>query len=72
MSDDDAHEALRGRDLIGLGGLLAAGVIAGTLIGLLLDNAFGTTPVCTLLGILVGTVGAAVGCWLKVRDALRG
>jgi F0F1-type ATP synthase assembly protein I len=72
MSDDDAHEALRGRDLIGLGGLLAGGVVAGMVIGLLLDNAFGTSALFTLLGIFVGTVSAGVACWFKVRDALRG
>jgi F0F1-type ATP synthase assembly protein I len=72
MSDDDAHEELRGRDLIGLGGLLAGGVVAGVVIGILLDNAFDTTPLFTLVGIFVGTVSAAVACWVKVRDALRG
>jgi F0F1-type ATP synthase assembly protein I len=72
MADDDADKTLRGRDLIGLGGLLVAGVVAGLVVGLLLDDVLGTEPVFVLLGIAVGTVGAGVGFWLKVRDALRG
>lgn len=71
MGDDDANDALRGRDLIGLGGLLVASVVAGLVLGLLLDGAFGTSPVLTLVGIFSGIVVGAVAFWLKVRDVLR-
>jgi putative F0F1-ATPase subunit (Ca2+/Mg2+ transporter) len=72
MSDDGGSDALRGRDLIGLGGLLVASVVAGLVLGLVLDNVLGTEPVFTLLGIFAGIVLGAVAFWLKVRDALRG
>jgi F0F1-type ATP synthase assembly protein I len=72
MSDDDADNALRRRDLIGLGGLLVASVVAGLVLGLVLDNVLGTEPVFSLVGIFAGIVVGAVAFWLKVRDALRG
>jgi F0F1-type ATP synthase assembly protein I len=62
---------LRGRDLLGLGGLLVAAVVGGLVIGLLLDAVAGTSPLFVLLGIAAGIVMAGVGFWLKVRDALR-
>ncbi|MGH3357112.1 MAG: AtpZ/AtpI family protein [Nocardioidaceae bacterium] len=72
MSDDDADRSLRARELIGLGGLLVGSVVAGLVVGLLLDEALGTSPVFVLAGIALGIVGSAVGFWVKVRDALRG
>jgi F0F1-type ATP synthase assembly protein I len=72
MADESSDNSLRGRDLVGLGGLLAGAVVAGTVIGLLIDGAAGTTPVFTLIGVGLGIVAGAVGFWLRVRDALRG
>jgi F0F1-type ATP synthase assembly protein I len=69
---DDVDQGLRGRDLIGLGGLLAGAVIAGTVLGLLLDSAADTSPVFTVIGVGLGIVAGAVGFWLRVRSALRG
>ena len=69
---DEGDQGLRGRDLIGLGGLLAGAVIAGTVLGLLVDSAADTTPVFTVIGVGLGIVAGAVGFWLRVRSALRG
>ena len=79
MADDGSRETpssdssgdLRGRDLIRLGGLLAGCVVAGTVLGYVLDQAAGTSPVFTLVGIALGMVAGAVGFWAKVRSALR-
>jgi F0F1-type ATP synthase assembly protein I len=75
MADDGSRDAsssdLRGRDLIGLGGLLAGCVVAFTALGYVLDQAAGTSPVFTLIGIALGMVAGAVGFWAKVRSALR-
>jgi F0F1-type ATP synthase assembly protein I len=62
---------LRGRDLIGLGGLLVGAVVAGTLLGLLADDAAGTSPVFTLVGVFLGMALGALGFALRVRSATR-
>ena len=68
---DAPANGLGGRDLIGLGGLLAGSVVAGTAIGYGVDAATDSTPVFTLVGIALGMVAGAVGFWVRVRSALR-
>ena len=72
MVDERSDAGLRGRDLIGLGGLLAGCVIAGLVIGYLVDEAAGTAPVGVLVGIGLGILAGCVGFVAKVRAALRG
>jgi F0F1-type ATP synthase assembly protein I len=62
---------LRGRDLIGLGGLLAGAVVVGTVVGILVDRAADSTPVFTMLGVFAGMVVGAIGFWARVRAAMR-
>lgn len=71
MVDERSDAGLRGRDLIGLGGLLAGSVIAGLVLGYLADDAFGTAPVGVLVGIGLGILGGCVGFVVRVRAALR-
>jgi F0F1-type ATP synthase assembly protein I len=70
-SERPSGGGLRGRDLLGLGGLLVAAVVGGLVIGLLVDQAAGTSPLFVLVGIALGIVAAAVGFWIRVRAALR-
>jgi F0F1-type ATP synthase assembly protein I len=70
-SQGPSDTGLRGRDLLGLGGLLVAAVVGGTLLGLLVDQLAGTSPVFVLVGVALGIVAAGVGFWVRVRDALR-
>jgi F0F1-type ATP synthase assembly protein I len=72
MADENSENGLRGWDLVGLGGLLAGCVVAGTVIGFLVDEAAGTSPAFTLVGIASGMVAGALGFWVRVRAALRG
>jgi hypothetical protein len=72
MADERSDNSLRGRDLAGLGGLLAGAVIAGTVLGLVADRQAGTSPTFTLLGVGIGIVSGGIGFWLRVRAALRG
>jgi hypothetical protein len=62
---------LRGRDLIGLGGFLAAAVVFCTVLGIVLDRVADTTPVFTMAGVALGILAGAVGFWVRVRAALR-
>ncbi len=71
MGEERTPQGLRGRDLAGLGGILVAGVVGGLVVGLLVDQAAGSSPLWTLVGITVGIVLAVVAFWVRVRDALR-
>lgn len=71
-SDAGSDAGLRGRDLIGLGGLLAGCVIVGMVVGLLVDDAAGSEPVGVLVGIGLGVLLGAVAFVVRVRAALRG
>ena len=72
VDEHDSEPTLRGRDLVGLGGLLVGAVVGGLVLGTLLDYAVDSSPVFTLIGIGVGIALGGVGFWLKVRTALRG
>jgi F0F1-type ATP synthase assembly protein I len=67
-----SDQGLRGRDLIGLGGLLVGSVVLCTVLGLLLDRSLDTAPVLTVIGVAVGMALAVVGFWVRIRSALRG
>jgi F0F1-type ATP synthase assembly protein I len=71
MADGHPDPTLRGRDLVGLGGMLAGAVVLGLVLGLLLDKAAGTEPAFTLVGIALGIVAGAIAFWVRVRSALR-
>jgi F0F1-type ATP synthase assembly protein I len=71
MGDERSDNNLRGRDLVGLGGLLVAAVVGGMVIGLVVDDLAGSSPVGVLVGIAVGVAVGIVGFWLRVRNALR-
>ena len=71
MADERSDSVLRGRDLVGLGGLLAGAVVVCTLLGYAADQSAGTSPVLTLVGVFVGIAAGGVGFWLRVRSVLR-
>lgn len=72
MVNDDPDNGLRGRDLVGLGGLLVGAVVGGLVIGYLVDEQADSSPTFTLIGIGVGILAGGVGFWARVRSALRG
>lgn len=71
MADDASGQGLRGRDLVGLGGLLAGAVVAGLVLGLLADDKFGSSPVGVLIGIGLGVLLGCIAFAVRVRSALR-
>jgi F0F1-type ATP synthase assembly protein I len=72
MADDPTENGLRGRDLIGLGGLLVGGVVGGMVLGLLVDHALDSSPVGVLVGVALGVVLGCAGFAVRVRRALKG
>lgn len=71
MGDPRTPSGMRGRDLASLGGVLVAAVVGGLVVGLLVDEATGSSPLWTLVGIGVGIVLGIVAFILRVRAALR-
>lgn len=69
--EEPPDAGLRGRDLIGLGGLLVGAIVAGTLLGLLIDRLADTRPVFTIVGVFLGMAFGALGFALRVRSAVR-
>ena len=71
MADERAGRGLRGRDLVGLGSLLVGAVVGGLVLGMLVDRSAGTSPAFALAGLACGVVAGVLGCWVRIRDALR-
>jgi F0F1-type ATP synthase assembly protein I len=67
---EGSDEGLGIRDLVGLGGVLVGAVVLGTLIGWGLDQALGTDPALTLIGLAIGIAAGVAGCWAQVRRYL--
>jgi len=71
MADGPPDPTFRGRDLAGLGGMVAGAVVVGLVLGLLVDHATGDSPTWTLIGIGVGILAAIAGFWFRVRGVLK-
>jgi F0F1-type ATP synthase assembly protein I len=71
MADGHPDPTLRGRDLAGLGGMVAGAVVVGMVLGLLVDHAAGTQPAFTLVGIALGIAAGVAAFWIRVRSVLR-
>jgi len=46
-------------------------IVGGSVAGLILDRALGTSPLLVLLGLAVGSLIAAIGVWLLIRAGVR-
>jgi hypothetical protein len=46
-------------------------MVGGAVAGLVLDAMLGTSPLCVLLGLGVGTLFSAIGIWLLIRAGVR-
>jgi F0F1-type ATP synthase assembly protein I len=53
--------------LLRIGLVCGVSIGLGALVGLLLDDALGTSPLLVLLGLAVGIVGAGVGSYYVIR-----
>ena len=57
--------------LLGLGWYVATCIVVGVVAGIFLDSRFGTKPIFTLLGVLLGTVAAFYGLYKMVSPLLN-
>jgi NhaP-type Na+/H+ or K+/H+ antiporter len=46
-------------------------MVGGAVTGLVLDELMGTSPLLVLIGVVVGTLIAAIGIWLLIRAGAR-
>ena len=46
-------------------------MVGGSVAGLILDGVFGTSPLLVLIGLVVGSLIAAIGIWLLIRAGAR-
>ncbi len=51
--------------------IMAIPMVGGSVVGLVLDRVFGTSPLLVLLGLAAGSLMAAIGIWLLIRAGAR-
>jgi F0F1-type ATP synthase assembly protein I len=61
-----------GLQFIGLGWYIAASILAGVSVGLLLDGWIGTSPLFLLFGLLLGVAAAFYGTYRMTAAFLAG
>ena len=71
VSDDDSDPTINAWTLVGLGSFLVGCVVAGLVIGGLIDEAADSSPVGILIGLSVGVVVAVVGSCVRIATYLR-
>jgi F0F1-type ATP synthase assembly protein I len=60
-----------GRDLLGLGGMLAGCVVGCTVLGLVVDELAGSSPIGAVAGVGMGIALGATAFVLRALRALR-
>lgn len=71
MTGDEQPPTFGAWDLVGLGGLNLACLVAGFLLGWLVDEASGASPAFTLAGLALGIVVGIIASWLRVKRFLK-
>jgi hypothetical protein len=51
--------------------IMVVPMVGGAVAGLVLDRLLNTSPMLVLLGVVVGTLIAAIGIWLLIRTGVR-
>jgi hypothetical protein len=46
-------------------------IVGGSVVGLVLDGVFGSSPLLVLIGLAVGSLIAAIGIWVLIRAGVR-
>jgi F0F1-type ATP synthase assembly protein I len=67
MTTDRQRPALGGIELLGLGIFNGVCLAAGLALGWFADREFGSSPICTIIGLLAGLVAGVVGTWVQLK-----
>jgi F0F1-type ATP synthase assembly protein I len=59
------------RQLIGVGANIVGFVVLGLVLGWFLDDRLDTSPLCILIGLAVGVLGAVVSAVMHFRSFLK-
>jgi F0F1-type ATP synthase assembly protein I len=70
MDDERARPTVGVWNLIGIGSYLAACLAAGMGVGWLADDWLASSPVFTLVGLVLGIAVGVLGVWLQVKRFL--
>ncbi|HWB68297.1 MAG TPA: AtpZ/AtpI family protein [Mycobacteriales bacterium] len=57
--------------LLGIGAMLGICVAIGLFLGVLVDHFLGTSPLVTVIGLLVGIFGGLAGAYQVIRPYVR-
>ena len=71
VSDEGNEPTINAWTLVGLGGFLVGSVVLGLVVGWLVDDVAGTSPLGVLVGLSVGVVVAVVGSCVRIATYLR-
>ncbi len=52
-------------------GIMVIPMVGGAVAGIILDGLLGTTPLCVLSGLAIGTLTSAIGIALYIRAGVR-
>jgi hypothetical protein len=52
-------------------GIMVIPMVGGAVAGMILDGVLGTTPLCVLSGLAIGTLISAIGIALYIRAGVR-
>jgi F0F1-type ATP synthase assembly protein I len=67
MTEDRGKPELNLYALVGIGTLNVGSLLIGLGIGWFVDGQLGSSPVCTLIGLMVGIGFGIVASWLRIR-----
>ncbi|MEX1072847.1 MAG: AtpZ/AtpI family protein [Chloroflexota bacterium] len=51
--------------------IMVVPMVGGAVTGLVLDGLLGTSPLLVLIGLVVGSLIAAIGVWVLIRAGVR-